>query len=388
MGKFILLVLDSVGVGELPDAHLYGDEGSNTLANTAAKVGGLNLPNLASFGLGNIIPITGVPARDDTLGAWGKMAEVSQGKDTTTGHWELAGLQLTEAFPTYPNGFPAEIITEFSQAIGRSILGNVVASGTEIIERLGEEHLKAGKPIVYTSADSVFQIAAHEQIVPVSQLYEWCIKARDILVGEHGVGRVIARPFLGQPGNFSRTANRKDFSLEPTGTTILDHLTKHNIPVAAIGKIKDVFAGRGITYHLDSKTNHETVEQTIAAMKRLDHGLVFANLVDFDMLWGHRNDYQAYAQGLEEFDQLLPTIISGLDKHDILCITADHGCDPTTPSTDHSREYVPLLVIGDQIKGTNLGVRGSFTDVAQTIAEYFELETIFPGTSFLNEARR
>lgn len=385
MARFIILVLDSVGVGALPDADHYGDQGSNTLANIALKIGGLNLPNMESLGLGNIIPIEGIKPQKNPVAAWGKMAEVSPGKDTTTGHWELAGLHLEEPFPTYPDGFPSEIIYAFSQAINRDILGNVVASGTAIIEKLGAKHLDTGFPIVYTSADSVFQIAAHEEVVPVSQLYQWCEIARKILVGEHGVGRIIARPFIGNPGDFHRTANRKDFSLQPTGTTILDHLTANSIPVYAVGKIKDVFSGRGITKHFDSKNNRETVEQTIRAINELEKGLIFANLVDFDMLWGHRNDYHGYAQGLEDFDQLLPDIITSMAENDLLCITADHGCDPTTPGTDHSREYVPLMIFGEKIKGTNLGIRDTFSDVAQSIADFFNLEQFFPGTSFLTD---
>ncbi|NMB39223.1 MAG: phosphopentomutase [Firmicutes bacterium] len=385
MSRFVLVVLDSVGVGELPDAWQYGDEGSNTLANLALAVGGLQLPNLQRLGLGNIIPITGVIPQKNPMAAWGKMAEKSPGKDTTTGHWELAGLVLTTPFPTYPNGFPKTIIDAFSQAIGREILGNTTASGTEIIEKLGAEHIKTGKPIVYTSADSVFQIAAHEQIVHLPQLYQWCQAAREILVGEHGVGRVIARPFIGKTGDFKRTQNRKDFSIEPTGQTILDYLTANRIHVTAIGKIYDIFTGRGISKHVPSHNNLETVFNIIESINEIDSGLIFANLVDFDMLFGHRNDYQGYADALIEFDQLLPRIIDALAPDDLLLITADHGCDPTTKSTDHSREYVPLLVYGKNINPVDLQTRETFADVAQTIAEFYRLKPIFAGKSFLNE---
>lgn len=384
MKRAVIIVLDSVGVGALPDAHLYGDEGSNTLGNTAKAVGGLHVPHLEDFGLGNIIPIQGVNPTTNPKAAWGKMAEKSAGKDTTTGHWEIAGLHLKQAFPTYPQGFPASVITDFERLIGRKSLGNVVASGTEIIVRLGEEHLKTGYPIVYTSADSVFQIAAHEEIVPLEILYDWCEKARELLQGEHGVGRVIARPFIGQPGSFVRTPHRKDFSLEPTGRTLLDVLTAADIPVFAVGKISDIYAGRGITDSLHSDNNMETIDHTLRWMKEKSGPcLIFANCVDFDMLWGHRNDYQKYAQGLEDFDRRLPELMALLGPEDILIILADHGCDPTTPSTDHSREYVPLLVYGKSVIPMTLGVRETFADVAQTLAEFFGVSTEFPGTSFL-----
>lgn len=388
MSRFVLVVLDSVGVGELPDAYKYGDEGSNTLANIALAVGGLKLPNLERLGLGNIIPITGVNPQKTPLAAWGKMAEKSPGKDTTTGHWELAGVVLGTPFPTYPHGFPRTIIDAFAQAIGREILGNTTASGTEIIEILGVKHIRTGAPIVYTSADSVFQIAAHEQIVPVPKLYQWCQAAREILVGEHGVGRVIARPFIGKPGSFKRTQNRKDFSIEPLAQTILDYLVANEIHVTAIGKIYDIYTGRGVSKHCPSRNNFETVYNIIESVKDSDSGLIFANLVDFDMLFGHRNDYQGYADALAEFDQLLPQIIDVLQPDDLLLITADHGCDPTTKSTDHSREYVPLLVYGEKIQPVNLCTRETFADVAQTIAEFYQLKPVFPGKSFLNELMR
>lgn len=383
MKRFVLLVLDSVGVGELPDAHLYGDVGSNTLGNIADKVNGLTLPNLERLGLGNIIPIKGVAPTYPSVAAWGKMAPVSPGKDTTTGHWELAGIHLKQAFPTFPKGFPEHFIKTFSQGIGNKVLGNIPASGTEIIERLGPEHLQTGAPIIYTSADSVFQIATHEHIIPLDKLYQWCQLARELLKDDLAVARVIARPFNGEPGHFKRTTNRKDFSLPPPSHTILNYLTDNLIPVTAIGKIFDIFVGKGISHQLSATSNLETVERLIEQLESEVPGLVFANCVDFDMLWGHRNDYQGYAKGLEEFDVWLPDLLAALGPHDVLAIVADHGCDPTTPSTDHSREYVPLLVYGKSIKPINLGIRTTFSDVAQSIAVFFDLEPIFPGTSFI-----
>lgn len=386
--RVILIVLDSVGVGELPDAALYGDTGSNTLANTAKAVGGLHLPNLARLGLGNIIPILGVPPTNQPAAAWGKMAEQSAGKDTTTGHWEIAGLILDKPFPTYPNGFPREIMEPFEQAIGRKTLGNYPASGTEIIAELGAEHMETGYPIVYTSADSVFQIAAHEEVVPVETLYTWCRIARELLQGDHGVGRVIARPFVGKPGKFVRTAARKDFSLEPPAPTILDVLVTNGIPVYSVGKISDIFAGRGITESTPTKNNQATVDGTIQYMRSKDGPcLIFANCVDFDMLWGHRNDPRGYADGLEEFDQRLPEILAELRPNDVLIILADHGCDPTTPSTDHSREYVPLLVTGEKVQRQNLGIRETFADTAQTVAELFSVDFTSSGRSFAHIVR-
>ncbi|MGI6149060.1 MAG: phosphopentomutase [Firmicutes bacterium] len=378
-----MVVLDSVGVGELPDAALYGDTGSNTLGNTAMAVGGLKLPNLGKLGLGNIIPILGVPPTEQPAAAWGKMAEQSAGKDTTTGHWEIAGLVLDRPFPTYPEGFPPEILEAFEQAIGRKTLGNYPASGTEIIAELGEEHIKTGYPIVYTSADSVFQVAAHEGVVPLETLYEWCQIARDLLQGEHGVGRVIARPFVGEPGNFVRTAGRRDFSLEPPAHTILDVLVKSGIPVYSVGKIMDIFAGRGITHGIPTKNNQATIDGTIEFMQTKDAPcLIFANCVDFDMLWGHRNNPEGYAKGLQEFDERLPEILEALRPRDILLLLADHGCDPTTSSTDHSREYVPLLVVGEDVRPQNLGIRETYADTAQTIAELFGVEFTCSGRSF------
>lgn len=380
-----IIVIDSLGAGELPDAGKYGDEGSNTLANMARAVGGLKLPNLQKLGLGNIIDIEGIPPLDRPGAAFGKMAELSAGKDTTTGHWEMSGIILDKPFPVFPHGFPDSIIAEFEARIGRKSLANEVASGTEIIARLGAEHMKTGYPIVYTSADSVFQIAAHEEVIPVEELYRMCRAAREILTGDCAVGRVIARPFVGKPGEFKRTANRHDFSLEPPRPTILDALKEKGLAVMAVGKINDIFAGRGITDTIHTDNNMDGVDKTIAFVGQHKKGLVFTNLVDFDSSFGHRNDPQGYANALADFDQRLPAILDLIKDDMMLIITGDHGCDPTTPSTDHSREYVPLLVYGPQLKpGVNLGIRKTFSDVAATIAEIFGLSTD-AGTSFLQD---
>lgn len=383
--RVILIVLDSVGVGELPDAYKFGDEGSNTLGHVTEKTG-IGLPNMGKLGLGNIIPLKSVPKNPNAIGGYGKMAEKSAGKDTTTGHWEIAGLFIEKPFPIYPHGFPEEIIKEFEKRIGRKVLGNKPASGTEIIKELGEEHVKTGYPIVYTSADSVFQVAAHEDVIPVEELYRICEIAREILKGDHALGRVIARPFTGTPGNFVRTGNRRDFSLKPFEPTILDMLKEAGYEVFAIGKIEDIFAGQGITEKNHTTNNDEGITATIKAMDEIKNGLIFTNLVDFDMLYGHRNDVKGYAKALTHFDNRLPEIMGKLTKEDLLIITADHGCDPTTPSTDHSREYVPLLVYSPSMKhGVNLGVRSTYSDVAATIAEIFKVGTTKHGTSFLKE---
>ncbi|MEG6616292.1 phosphopentomutase [Peptococcaceae bacterium 1198_IL3148] len=385
INRITIIVLDSVGIGELPDAAQYGDQGSNTLCNTAWAVGGLNLPNLAQLGLGNIAPIEGVPAVENATGCYGKMQEQSAGKDTTTGHWELAGIILDNPFPVFPNGFPQEFIEQFEKRIGREVLGNKAASGTAIIEELGAEHVRTGKPIVYTSADSVFQIAAHEEVISVEELYRFCEIAREMLTGQLAVGRVIARPFIGEPGSFTRTTNRHDYSLLPVKTTVLDLLVENNLAVMAVGKIADIFAGRGVTDVTRTKTNMDGVDQTLAYLGSDSRGLIFTNLVEYDQTYGHRNDPQGYARALEEFDGRLPELISALKDEDILIITADHGCDPTTPSTDHSREYVPLLVYGSKVKpGINLGVRQTFADVAATIADIFGIP-FNVGTSFAKD---
>jgi len=382
----IIVVLDSVGIGELPDAHEYGDVGSNTLINIKKAVPSMELPNLLELGLSNISGgelLAGGKAYQPK-GAFGKMAEKSKGKDTTTGHWEIAGIVTEVPFPTYPNGFPNSVINEFEGKTGRKVVGNCTASGTEIIERLGEHHMNTGDLIVYTSADSVFQIAAHEDIVPVKELYEICEIAREMLKGEHAVSRVIARPFIGSVGNFKRTTNRHDFSLNPTGKTMLDYIGEGGLKVHGVGKIYDIFCGKGVdsTVHIDS--NMDGVDKTLELMGSVDKGLIFTNLVDFDMLYGHRNDSKGYANSLMEFDKRLPEILDKLRDDDILYITADHGCDPTTDSTDHSREYVPLLVYGKKIKaGADLYIRDSFADIAQTVMAHLDIKGNVAGKSFL-----
>lgn len=385
--RVILIVLDSVGAGEAPDAAAYGDVGSNTLGNIAAAMGGLHLPNLQKLGLGNILPLAGVPAVAEPAGAFGRMQEISCGKDTTAGHWELAGTPLLNPLPTYPHGFPAELLAEFERQIGRGTLGNIPASGTVIIEQLGEEHLRTGKPIVYTSADSVFQIAAHEEIIPLPQLYEMCQIARRLLVGEHGVGRVIARPFVGQPGSFKRTANRRDFSLPPPAGNLLETVQAAGLPVVAIGKIHDIFADRHIDFSYPTKDNADGMQTILTTMAKHQTGLIWANLVDFDMQFGHRNDVAGYAAALEAFDAWLPQLLAQLQPADLLLITADHGNDPTTSSTDHSREYVPVLASGAMVAGgRDLGIRPSFADLGATAADYLgagKLPALPAGNSFL-----
>jgi phosphopentomutase len=384
--QVILIVLDSMGVGELPDAVEYGDAGSNTLANTAKAVGGLSLPHMQKLGLGNITAVEGVPPCDEPLGAYGRMAEASAGKDTTTGHWEMAGIYSPRPLPTYPNGFPKELIEEYERRIGRKTLGNYPRSGTVIIQELGEEHVRTGYPIVYTSADSVFQVAAHEEVIPIEELYRICQIAREMLVGEHAVGRVIARPFIGELGNFTRTERRKDFSLLPPEPTLLDRLVAAGHSVMGVGKIEDIFAHRGLSRSVHSPNNMACVDQTLVFMKESQRGLIFTNLVDFDMLWGHRNNPQGYAGGLEDFDRRLPEIMEAMTAQDILFLTADHGNDPTTPSTDHSREYVPLLAYGSMVKsGMDLGTRETFADLGATVAELLGIEPLPFGTSFAEE---
>lgn len=387
--RVVLLVMDSVGIGELPDAAEYGDEGSNTIANTAKAVGGLRVPVFQRMGLGNIaaaagFEVAGVPPTAEPEACFGRMAEASAGKDTTTGHWEISGIVLDRPFPTYPDGFPADLIARYEEAIGRKILGNKPASGTAIIDELGAEHMATGRPIVYTSADSVFQVAAHEEVIPVEELYRICRIAREMLTGEHAVGRVIARPFVGRPGSFKRTERRRDFSLEPQGTTILDALTSAGIQVMAVGKIDDIFAGRGISKSKHVVGNDATCDGVLEFLRDGTKGLIFANAIDFDMVYGHRNDVEGYAKALERLDERLEEIMGVLTDRDILMVTADHGCDPTTPSTDHSREHVPLLVWGRAINaGVDLGTRRTFSDIAATLADIFGLmEFKSPGTSF------
>ena len=383
INRLVIIILDGVGIGAMPDAAEYGDEGSNTFVNTARALGGLDLPNLQLMGLGNLAPIPGISPRPDCTASYGVMLERSKGKDTTTGHWEMAGLITERPFPTYPHGFPKEIIRAFEKAIGRGILGNYPASGTEIIEQLGEEHIRTGKPIVYTSADSVFQIAAHEDVIPVEELYDMCLKARKLLSGEHNVGRVIARPFIGEPGKLIRTDRRRDFSVPPPQPTVLDALCQAGHSVIGIGKIGEVFANQGLTACSHITGNLDGIAQTIAAIKSAGRGLIFTNLVDFDTLYGHRNDPKGFAHSLREFDDHLPEILNAMRDDDLLLITADHGNDPTTPSTDHSREKVPLLVWGRSAsKGVNLGTRDTFADIAATIAELFGLNPWPVGASF------
>jgi len=382
--RVILIVLDSVGIGELPDAAEYGDIGSNTVGNIVKVSEGIEVPNLSRLGMGKIAGIDYLPVPQNIEGSYGRMAEVSKGKDTITGHWEMAGIQLEYPFPTYPQGFSKEILEKFEKLTGRGVLANCVASGTEIIKEFGEEHMKTGKLIVYTSADSVFQIAAHEDIVPIDEQYRICQIARDMLQGESMVGRVIARPFLGQPGSFARTANRRDFAAEPTSDTILDKMKQRGLDVIAVGKIEDIFSKKGITEAEHTKSNMNGVDVTLEYMKKQNKGIIFTNLVDFDMLFGHRNNIEGYKQAIEEFDKRLPEIMSAMREDDLLIITADHGCDPTTPSTDHSREHVPVILYGHNIKtDVNIGTRKTFSDLASTIADIFDIENVFPGESFL-----
>jgi len=376
-------VLDSVGIGALPDAADYHDEGSNTLGNIARQHG-LRVPTLRSLGLGHLVDLglPDPPARPAAARA--KMAEASPGKDSVTGHWELMGLVLDQAFPVFPNGFPPEIMDEFERRIGRRALGNVVASGTQIIEDLGVEHVRTGRPIVYTSADSVFQIAAHEDVIPVPDLYRMCEVAFDLVAVGHGVGRVIARPFVGQPGAFTRTANRHDFARTPTADTLLDRLSAAGWPVVSVGKIKDLFAGRGITSATPTRSDDHGLDVIEQEMAVLERGLLFANLVDFDSAYGHRNDVAGYAANLERFDARLAALLQVLRPDDLLIITADHGNDPTTPSTDHSREYVPLLAVGRRVRaGADLGVRSTFADLGQTLADLFGVGPLDHGASFV-----
>ncbi len=378
-------MLDSVGIGELPDAAGYGDEGSDTLGNIARAVP-LKVPMLRRLGLSRV---ANVPALGDDgvpLGAYGRMAEASPGKDSVTGHWEMAGLVLERPFPVFPNGFPSELIARFEQRIGRGTLANRVASGTVIIDELGAEHLRTGKPIVYTSADSVFQIAAHEDVVPVPELYRWCGIAYALAAQGLGVGRVIARPFVGQPGSFRRTANRRDFSLVPFAPTLLDRIQDSGLPVVAIGKIEDLFAGRGITTAVHTASDADGMDAVVHAMQTTGRGFIFVNLVDFDTQFGHRNNPEGYAANLERFDLRLAGLLPRLGPRDLLIVTADHGNDPTTPSTDHSREYVPLFVVGGWVRrGVDLGTRSTFADVGQTIAELLEVGPLPHGTSFLQQ---
>ncbi|MCX6645881.1 MAG: phosphopentomutase [bacterium] len=381
-----IIILDGVGIGELPDAADYGDAGSNTLGNIAKAVGGLELPTLQGLGLGNIAPLMGIEPVDDPMFSYGKMAEKSKGKDSTVGHWEIAGLISEFGFPTYPHGFPDEIINEYTKRIGRGIIGNEPASGTEIIERLGIEHLDTGKPIVYTSADSVFQVACHvEKVAPLGTLYKWCEIARELLMPPNPtVGRVIARPFIGEPEHFKRTYDRRDYNVDPPENTLLDYLKESGRDVISVGKVDTLFNERGFTRVEHYAGNEEGMAKALKVAKQDWTGLMFMNLIDFDMTWGHRNDVEGFYGGLKAFDSWFPEFLTNIKENDIVFICADHGNDPTSASTDHAREYTPLLAWHrDFLKGRNLGVRETFADVGNTIAHYFNLDCEIAGTSFL-----
>jgi phosphopentomutase len=379
--RAIVIVMDSVGIGELPDANLYGDEGSNTVGNIHKQFP-LKVPTLRSLGLAKLVDI-GDPA-PAPRGACLRMVERSAGKDSVTGHWEMMGVVLPKAFPTFPHGFSADTIAEFEKRIGRKSIGNTVASGTAIIDELGPEHMKTGAPIVYTSADSVFQIAAHEDVVPIDELYRMCDVAFDLVGRGMGVGRVIARPFVGQPGSFSRTSHRRDYALEPIGPTLLDRVKAAGLDVFAVGKIEDLFAGKGMTQAVHTKSDDHGMDVISSAMATVTSGLIFANLVDFDTQYGHRNNTAGYAANLERFDARLAALLPSLRDDDLLVVTADHGNDPTTPSTDHAREYVPVLIAGNRVrKGVEAGTRDTFADLGQTLAELFNVEPLPHGTSFL-----
>jgi len=380
--RIIWIVLDSVGIGAMPDAALYGDPpGCDTLGNIARRRP-LRLPHFARLGLGNLKALPGIPPAVQPEAAYGRCALASPGKDTTTGHWEMTGVVLDRPFPLFPDGFPAGLLREFERRIGRSTLGNQAASGTEIIERLGDEHVRTGSPIIYTSADSVFQVAAHEDVIPLWELYKICETARELLQGPWEVGRVIARPFTGVSGHYVRTANRRDYAVPPPKGMLLDRLEESGVTIYSVGKIFDIFVGRGIGPHVPTKSNAEGMAKTLEAMANLDRGLIFANFVDFDSLFGHRKNVEGYAEALEETDRWLPELLAARREDDLVILTADHGCDPTTPSTDHSREYVPLLVCGG--RPSALGTRASLADIGQTVAENFGVRLAI-GTSFLKE---
>jgi len=385
MKRVFLIVLDSFGIGALPDAASFGDAGTNTLASCAAS-GCLQIPNLVRSGLGNIAGVDCIEKAQSPAGAYGRMAELSMGKDTTIGHWEIAGIVSEDPLPTYPDGFPEDVLEPFRQQTGRGVLANAPWSGTAVIEQYGAEHMATGDLIVYTSADSVFQIAAHEDIVPPEQLYEYCRIARKILKGKHGVGRVIARPFVGQPGAFQRTSNRHDFSLEPPARTLLDAVKEAGLASIAVGKINDIFAGQGVTELVHNKSNENGMEHALHYAGTDFEGLCFVNLVDFDMVYGHRRDRQGYAKALNVFDNWLPGFLAKLGPEDAVIITADHGCDPGySATTDHTREYVPLLILGQKIKPVDLGTRKTFADVAATVAQMLGVTLDTPGTSFAEE---
>lgn len=379
-----IIVLDGVGIGPASDTDAYGDAGSDSLGNVLRQAGGLALPNLTELGLGHCAPLAGVPAIPSPRAAHGSCEPLSAGKDSTTGHWEICGLRLERPFPTYPEGFPAGVIDEFARLTGRGVLGNIPASGTAVLDRFGEEHQRTGKWIVYTSADSVFQVAAHEDTLPLAELYRACEAARAMLQGEHGVSRVIARPFTGTPGAWARTPRRKDFSLPPPGPTLLDHLAERHIPRVGVGKVDDLFAGRGIA-SIHTATNAEAYALIEGALLAMERGLMLANVIEFDQTWGHRNDVPGYVEGLRELDRALPRLLAPVREEDLVIFTADHGNDPTTPSTDHSRELVPLLVIGPRVRPVGLGRRRTMADIGQTVAEFLGATPLATGTSFLSE---
>jgi phosphopentomutase len=383
LDRAVIIVLDGVGVGDAPDAAAYGDAGASSIEHCATAVGGLALPTMGSMGLGNITPVRGTPPAAAPIGGYGRMAEAAAGKDSTTGHWEMAGVVLTRPLPTYPNGFPPDVVAAFERAIGRGTLGNVAASGTEIIQRLGEEHVRTGKPILYTSADSVFQLAAHEEIIPLEELYQMCETARGLLTGDNAVGRVIARPFIGTPGNFTRTTHRRDFSLQAPGPTLLDRLHAADYETIGIGKIEDLFAERGLSATDHTGTNVEGCAATLAWLERPFRGLLFVNLVECDQLWGHRRDPQGYARALAAFDAWLPSALAALGPRAALFITGDHGVDPTFRGTDHTRECVPLLCAGPAVRANvSLGTRVTFADLGATLAASFAVAPLEHGTSF------
>ena len=384
MRRAAIVVLDGLGIGPAADTAAYGDTGSDTLGNVARAVGSLRLPQLAALGLGNCAPLRGVPAAERPAGAYGVCEPKSPGKDSTAGHWEICGVVLPKAFPTYPEGFPAEIIDEFARVTGRRVLGNRAASGTAVLEEYGEEHQRTGSWIVYTSADSVFQVAAHESTVPLQELYAACAAARELLRGEHGVSRVIARPFTGTPRAWIRTSRRKDFSLPPPEATLLDRLADAHLPRVGVGKVDDLFAGRGIS-SIHTATNAEAYGLIASALEAMRRGLLLANVIEFDQSWGHRNDVAGFHAGLLELDRALPRLLAGVREEDLVIFTADHGNDPTTPSTDHSREVVPLLVTGPRVRPVGLGRRATFADVGQTVADFFGVAPLAAGTSFLSE---
>jgi phosphopentomutase len=384
MRRAAIIVLDGLGIGSAPDADLYGDAGSNTLGNVARAVGGLTLPNLEGLGLGSCAAVLGLDPMPSPAAAYGICVPASPGKDSTTGHWELCGLILEAPFPTYPSGFPPAIIAQFAGQTGRGVLGNKPASGTAVLDEYGEEHCRTGAWIVYTSADSVFQIAAHEAVVPLEELYRASMIARKLLRGEHAVSRVIARPFIGEPGGWKRTPQRRDFSLAPPGPTLLDRLNEQQVARIGVGKVDDLFAGRGIS-SVHTATNQEAYDGIEAALGRLEHGLLLANVIEFDQTWGHRNDVAGFHQGLRELDEALPRLLGRMREDDLIIFTADHGNDPTTPSTDHSRELVPLLAVGPKVRPVDVGRRGTFADIGQTVAEFLEVPALPAGTSFLSE---